>query len=97
MVKTPLYCRQDNKRSWQSIVIWVAALTSVAIVLFWVVSLADKNRVVAFMGAFYALLCTTFLIAQLFAFVRAHFDYQETVEKPKFELLDLEESEWRTV
>ena len=69
----------------------LAAVFSLAIVAMWVVSVRKSSEAVALIGAGYALLCFAFLIAQIVAFVKAHADFDQTVEQPKFDLLKLEE------
>ncbi len=84
---------QDGK-SYRYVFVLLAVCFSLAVIGLWVVSLYGRNTIVAFMGAGYALLCTGFLVAQLIAFVKAHLDYDQTIEKPKFEILTLEDQEW---
>ncbi len=83
-----------NKRA-----IWVllAVVFSLAVISLWIYSLYGKNSVLALMGAGYALLCTGFLAAQLVAFVQAHLDYDQTIEKPKFDILQIDDKddEWQ--
>lgn len=83
-----------NQKSYRYIFVLMAVAFSFSVIGLWVFSLYGKNSIVAFMGAGYALLCTGFLLAQLIAFVKAHIDYDQTIEKPKFEILELEDSEW---
>ncbi len=79
----------------KAFIIYAAALASLSVVVLWVVAIADKSHMVAMMGAAYAILCSLFFGAQIFAFVRAHFDYDETLESPKFDVIKIEEEQWR--
>lgn len=75
----------------KSRLVLLAAVFSLAIVAMWVFSVRKSSEAVALIGAGYGLLCFAFLIAQIVAFVKAHMDYDQTVEQPKFDLLKLEE------
>jgi len=70
----------------------LAAIFSLTIVALWVVSVRKSSEAVAFIGAGYGLLCFAFLVAQIVAFVKAHMDFDQTIEKPKFDILKLEET-----
>lgn len=78
----------------KSLVVLLAIVFSFVVIGLWVYSLYDSSILVALLGAGYALLCTGFLFAQLIAFVKAHMDYDQTIEKPKFEILEIEEKQW---
>ena len=103
-IKSP--CPQENKSSsakvpqgnskWKTGIVFVAAFLSISIIGLWIVSIRSSSTVVAFLGAGYALLCTALLAAQMIAFVRAHMDYDQTIEKPKYDLLKMEAEEWNT-
>jgi len=94
MTQTKSSCRQNNRRTWRIGLIFVASFISLSVIGLWIWSVKSTSAIVAFMGAGYALLCTAFLGIQLFAFVKAHLDYDKTIEKPKFDLLKREEEEW---
>ncbi len=89
-----LSCRQKNSQPWARGIVIVSALFSLSVIALWVVAVGDSNRVVAFIGAGYALCCFAFLVVQLVAFVKAHADYDQGIEQPKFDLLQVEGSEW---
>jgi hypothetical protein len=78
------------KGIWSKLVL-VSALISLVIVVLWVLSVRRSSEAVALIGAGYAFLCFAFLVAQIVAFVRAHMDYDQTVEQPKFDLMRLED------
>jgi len=84
----------SQTKSYRYIFVLAAVIFSLGVIGLWIVSLYGKNSVLALMGASYALLCTGFLVAQLVAFVKAHLDYDQTIEKPKFDILKLEDQEW---
>ncbi|MCP5463545.1 MAG: hypothetical protein H7A33_00810 [Deltaproteobacteria bacterium] len=98
MTTTPSSCRQETKSRRQKFIrtgiIYLVAFFSISIIGLWVFAIRNTHMGVALLGAGYALLCTAFLAAQLVAFVRAHLDYDQTIEYPKFELLEVEEKEW---
>lgn len=75
----------------KSKLVLAAAIFSLVIVALWVLSVRKSSEAVALIGAGYALLCFAFLVAQIAAFVKAHMDYDQTVEQPKFDLLKLED------
>ena len=81
-----------NKRAF---LVLLAVIFSLCVISLWIYSLYGKNSILALMGAGYALLCTGFLVAQLLAFVQAHLDYDQTIEKPKFDILKIEDDEWQ--
>lgn len=72
----------------------IAACVSISVIGLWVWSVKSSSQVVAYMGAVYAVLCSAFFCAQLFAFVKAHMSYDRSIENPKFDLLKVEEEEW---
>lgn len=79
-------------KSVKSKIVLAAAVLSLAIVVMWVLSVRKSSEAVALIGAGYAFLCFAFLVAQIVAFVRAHVDYDQTVEQPKFDLMRLEDN-----
>jgi hypothetical protein len=76
----------------KSRLVLLSAVFSLTIVALWVVSIRKSSEAVAFIGAGYALLCFAFLVAQIVAFVKAHVDFDQTVEQPKFDILKLEDT-----
>lgn len=94
MTQTPSPCPPSDKGKWRAGMIFVAAFISLSIVGLWIFSIRHSSAVVAYLGAGYALLCTAFLAAQMIAFVKAHMDYDKTIEQPKYDLLKMEEAEW---
>jgi peptidoglycan biosynthesis protein MviN/MurJ (putative lipid II flippase) len=50
----------------------------------------DMNTMVLAICLGYAFLCLVFLIFQLYAFIRAHMDYDEEVEMVKYQVFDAE-------
>lgn len=84
----------STNSSWKTLAVIFAAAVSLSIVGFWIFSLRNSDRVVSLLGAGYALLCTAFLVAQISAFVKSHLDYDKTIEKPKYDVIKLEEDEW---
>lgn len=93
MISTP--SQRHHKIDWKLWVIILAALFSLAVIGFWIYFVKDKNQMIAFLGAGYALLCTGFLVAQIVAFVKAHIDYDKTIEDPKYDMILMEENEWK--
>ncbi len=45
---------------------------------------------------FYAVMTTVFLAAQILAFVASHAHYSDSIEEPKFRVLENEENEWKS-
>lgn len=82
------------RQNWRSPLVLISAIFSLSVVFLWVLALRHSQQVVALIGAGYAVLCMGFLIAQMVSFVRAHMDYDRTVEQPKFDILRLEEDQW---
>lgn len=76
----------------KSRLVLLSAVFSLTIVALWVVSVRKSSEAVAFIGAGYGLLCFAFLVAQIVAFVKAHVDYDQTVEQPKFDIMKLEDT-----
>ncbi|HEX5037873.1 MAG TPA: hypothetical protein VFX30_12005 [bacterium] len=76
----------------KSKLVLATAVLSLVIVVMWVLSVRKSSEAVALIGAGYAFLCFAFLIAQIVAFVKAHVDYDQTVEQPKFDLMRLEDN-----
>ena len=66
----------------------------VSMLFLWVGHIHEVNQVLAFVGASYALICFAFLVFQIYAFVKAHVDYNEDVEKVKYDVFRAEEEEW---
>lgn len=96
MTQTQSSCRQQNKSNfWKTGIIFVASFLSISIIGLWVFAFRTEKLGIAVMGASYAILCSLFLGAQLTAFVRAHMDYDQTIEQPKIDLIRLEEQEWQ--
>ena len=85
---------EEKKFNKKAIFVAFSIVFSLTIIGLWIVSVAESSFVVAVMGAGYAFLCTAFLTAQMVAFVKAHMDYDKTIEQPKFELLQIEEDQW---
>lgn len=85
------------KKNFRSLSVLLAVIFSFSVIALWVYNIYGSSSVVAILGAGYALLCTGFLVAQLLAFVKAHMDYDQTIEKPKFDIIRLEAEEWDTV
>lgn len=81
-------------KSYRYVFVLLSAVFSLAVIGLWVFAMYGQNAIVALMGAGYALLCSGFLAAQLVAFVKAHLDYDQTIEKPKFDIMALEDQEW---
>ncbi len=79
----------------KSTFIGFAAFFSFAVIIFWIVSVSKSSQVVAFMGAGYGFLCFGFLVAQIIAFVKSHMDYDEAIEKPKYDVILNEAKEWK--
>ncbi len=79
----------------KSTLIGFSAFFSLAVIVFWIVSVSKSSHVVAFMGAGYGLLCFGFLVAQIIAFVKSHMDYDEVIEQPKYDMIEDEVKEWQ--
>ncbi|QQR79939.1 MAG: hypothetical protein IPJ69_11425 [Deltaproteobacteria bacterium] len=81
----------------KSTLIGFSAFFSLAVIVFWIVSVSGRSHVVAFMGAGYGLLCFGFLVAQIIAFVKSHMDYDEVIEQPKYDIILKEAKEWENL
>ena len=77
----------------KKIFVGFAAFFSFTVIIFWIFAVRHKSHLVAYMGAGYALLCFGFLAAQIAAFIKAHTEYDDIVEQPKFDLFQMELAE----
>ncbi|MCB0416217.1 MAG: hypothetical protein H6617_03070 [Bdellovibrionaceae bacterium] len=55
---------------------------------------SDWSTAVVASCVFYALIVSVFLAAQVFGFIASHTHYSESIEAPKFRMLQEEEAEW---
>ncbi len=83
------------KRFKKNPLVLAAAFFSLFIVFAWAFAMRQYDRSVAVIGAIYAGLCFSFLVTQISAFVKAHLDYDQSIEEPKYSILLNEEKEWR--
>lgn len=88
-------CPQQSKKPSKKrlIAVALAAILSMSVIGIWLYSVKDPSHVISLLGAAYSFLCTGFFVAQILAFVKAHTDYDQSIEQPKFDILTLED-EW---
>lgn len=75
------------------------AITSIAVFLLCISILfveqkSKMNSVVLYVCLGYALLCLFFLFFQIYAFFKAHTDYDPEVEEAKYQVFDAEDVEF---
>jgi len=73
----------------------IASLTALGVFLVCMLALflpesGEMNSVGILISAGYAFVCLLFLIFQLYAFVRAHTDYDEATENIKYRVFEVE-------
>lgn len=66
---------------------------SISMVFLWVVHYSEMNKSIVIIGGGYALMCFTFLVFQIAAFVRAHIVYDEDIEGIKMKVFEVEKDE----
>ncbi|MEZ4751810.1 MAG: hypothetical protein R3B54_14620 [Bdellovibrionota bacterium] len=75
----------------------ILAFATLSAAIFVVLTLAirsDWNAAVVATCVFYAVIVSIFLAAQVFGFIASHTHYSESIEAPKFRMLQEEEAEW---
>lgn len=66
---------------------------SSSMIFLWVSHSDEMTSSIAWLGAGYAIICLSFLIFQIVAFVRAHVVYDEDVESIKLKVFEIEDAE----
>ncbi|MCB0405197.1 MAG: hypothetical protein KDD51_10460 [Bdellovibrionales bacterium] len=75
----------------------ILAFATLSVAIFVILALAiqsDWNNAIVATCVFYAVIVSIFLAAQVFGFIASHTQYSESIEAPKFRMLQDEEAEW---
>lgn len=66
---------------------------SISMIFLWVAHANEINKSIVIIGGTYAVLCFTFLLFQIAAFVRSHIIYDEDIEGIKLKVFEVEKDD----
>lgn len=93
----PLTPSPKNKRSWRK-KLWPSFIAIgvfiLGMIVLFIYEKSSINGMMLFICGIYALTCLLFLLFQMYAFIRAHIEYDEDVERIKYRVFEAEGMEY---
>ena len=79
-----------SKKMFKLPLLIAVSVFSISMIFLWVAHANEINKTIVIIGGTYALMCFTFLLFQIAAFVRSHIIYDEDVEGIKLKVFEVE-------